>query len=188
MKKAGFGYVLRLTVTLLLIAALAALSLSSVDAITKERIAENASRKIQQAMQLVLPGAEDLTQIDNGNGIVQAVYAPSETSPVQGYAVQVKPSSGFGGDIVMIVGIDAEGKVCGVDIVSHSETPGLGAVADAMTPAGQSFRDSFVGQSGTLTLEQIDAISGATITSKAVTEGVNAALAYVAGMEKEGTQ
>ena len=179
-KQSNVGYILRLTVTLLLITSLAAAGLGAVNAITKDRIAANAALKTQQALEEVLPGAEDMTLVDEGSGIVQAVYAPSEDSAVQGFAVQVAPTSGFGGEIVMIVGIDAEGKVCGISIVSHAETPGLGAVADAATPAGESFRESFYGKSGTLTVGDIDALSGATITSKAVVDGVNAALAYVA--------
>lgn len=185
---ANIGYFLRLTVTLLLITALAALCLSGVNAITYERIAENKVRKTQQAMELVLPGAEAMEQIQGANGIVQAIYAPAKTSAVQGYAVEVKPSSGFGGDILMIVGIDAEGKVSGISIISHAETPGLGAVAAAQTPAGQNFRQSFVGKTGTVAVSDIDAISSATITSKAVAEGVTAALAAVADLGKEAAQ
>lgn len=180
--QSNVGYILRLTVTLLLITALAAAGLGAVNAITEDRIAANAALKTQLALEEVLPGAEDMTMIDEGSGIVQAVYAPSQTSAVQGFAVQVAPTSGFGGEIVMIVGIDADGKVCGISIVSHAETPGLGAVADAATPAGKGFRESFTGKSSTLTVNDIDALSGATVTSQAVVDGVNAALDYISGM------
>ena len=173
-------YILRLSLTLLLITALAAAALAWVNGITKDAIAENRLAKTRQALVEVLPGAENMAVIDNGSGIVKAVYAPSADSPVQGWAVEVAPGSGFGGEIRMMVGIDANGKVTGISIITHAETPGLGAVADAATPAGESFRGSFVGDSGNLTLNDIDALSGATITSKAVLEGVNAALAYVA--------
>jgi uncharacterized protein with FMN-binding domain len=72
------------------------------------------------------------------------------------------------------------GKPTGVQVVSHAETPGLGAIAAANNAKGEAFRDQFAGTSGELVVgEDIDAITGATITSKAVTEGVNAALAYV---------
>jgi electron transport complex protein RnfG len=179
--KAEFGYILRLTLTLLLICALAAAILGGVNAITKDRIAENKEVKTRQALAEVLPGAEGMTLVEEGSGVVQAVYAPSKDSAVQGWAVQVAPN-GFGGAIVMIVGVDAEGSVCGISIVSHAETPGLGAVAAAATPAGEGFRGSFYGKSGSLGLDDIDAMSGATITSKAVLDGVNAALDYVAGL------
>ena len=165
------------------ITALAAGALAAVNNITKDAIAENKLAKTRQAMAIVLPGAENMEKIDNGSGIVKAVYAPSPDSPVQGWAVEVAPGSGFGGEIRMMVGIDREGKVVGISIITHAETPGLGAVAAAKTPAGEEFRDSFQGDSGTLTLEDIDGLSGATITKKAVLEGVNAALAYVANLD-----
>ena len=175
-------YVLRLSLTLLLITALAAAGLAWVNGITKEAIAENQMAKTRQALAEVLPGAENMNVIDEGNGVVQAVYAPSADSPVQGWAVLVAPGSGFGGEIRMMVGVSPEGQVTGISIIKHAETPGLGAVAAAQTPAGEAFRGSFLGASGILAMEDIDALSGATITSKAVLEGVNAALAYVAGL------
>ena len=80
-----------------------------------------------------------------------------------------------------------KGKVLGIAVVSHTETSGLGAVAAANNSAGQAFRDQFVGASGAVAVTkdggQIDAITGATVTSRAVCEGVNAALACVAGLE-----
>lgn len=175
-------YILRLALTLLIITALAAAGLAGVNMITKDKIAENNRLKTQAALEEVLPGATDMDIVDKGSGIIQAVYAPSASSSVQGYAVQVAPTSGFGGEIVIMVGIDAEGKVCGISIVSHAETPGLGAVADAATPAGETFRNSFTGKNGELTVGDIDALSGATITSKAVVDGVNAALKYIANL------
>ena len=77
----------------------------------------------------------------------------------------------------MMVGVDKAGNVLGVSIISHAETPSLGAVAADKTSAGENFRNQFVGQSGSVTVE---AISGATITSKAVAAGVDAALAFAA--------
>ena len=70
----------------------------------------------------------------------------------------------------------------GIDIISHAETPSLGAVAAAKSSAGQKFRDSFIGLSGELSVSDIDAITSATITSQAVTTGVNAALACAANL------
>ena len=92
--------------------------------------------------------------------------------------VEVTPS-GFGGTIDMVVGVDMTGAVTGVSIISMSETSGLGANASK-----DSFRSQFVGKSGTLAVSkdggEIDALTGATITSRAVTSGVNTAL-IVAG-------
>ena len=177
-------YILRLSLTLLIITALAAAALAWVNGITKEAIAENQAAKTNRAMAEVLPGAVNIGKIDDGSGIVLGVYAPGEDSPVQGWAVLVAPGSGFGGEIRMVVGISGKGLVTGIRIIKHSETPGLGAVAAAQTPAGEAFRTGFLGKQGALTIDDIDAISGATITSKAVLEGVNAALEYVANMNK----
>ena len=168
-------YILRLTVTLLLICAAVAAVLAGVNAITKDKIAAIQEQKTQDAIEVVLPGVSDVEQLplSGDAGIVTAVYAAEE-----GYAVQVAPN-GFDGAITMMVGI-SEGQVTGISVISHTETPGLGAVAAANNAKGEAFRGQFVGQSGVLSVgDQIDGMSGATITSKAVVAGVNAALEYV---------
>ncbi len=169
---------IRISLTLLILSALVAGALAGVNAITQDRIQENQLKKTREAIALVLPGAQDMTLVYEGSGQVQEVYAPAEDSPVQGYAVLVTPA-GFGGEIRMMVGIDAQGAVAGISIISHSETPGLGKVAADATDRGQRFRDSFLGLSGTVSVSDIDALSGATITSAAVAEGVTAALNWV---------
>ena len=171
-------YVLRLTVTLLAITGLVAAALAGVNAITKDAIAANQEKKTQDALALVLPDAGNLQkqELTADAGIVSEVYTDG-----QSYAVKVLPS-GFDGTITMMVGI-ADGKVTGISVISHTETPGLGAVAAAQNAKGEAFRSQFVGQEGTLSIgNQIDAMSGATITSNAVVTGVNAALSYVANM------
>lgn len=174
-------YVLRLSTTLLIIAALVAAALAGVNAITAPVIASINEQKTQEAIEAVLPGGGTrMESFVDTTGMVQAVYVSDS-----GYAVQVTPA-GFDGNINMMVGIDREGKVLNISIISHTETAGLGAVAAANNAAGESFRSSYVGQSGQLAVDKdggsIDAITGATITSRAVTEGVNAALACVAAM------
>ena len=171
-------YVLRLTVTLLAITGLVAAALAGVNAITKDAIAANQEKKTQDALAVVLPEAGTLQKVDitGDAGIISEVYTDGEN-----YAVKVLPS-GFAGTITMMVGI-ADGKVTGISVISHTETPGLGAVAAAQNAKGEAFRSQFVGQEGTLSIgNQIDAMSGATITSTAVVTGVNAALSYVANM------
>ena len=172
------AYVLRLTVTLLLITGIVAAALAGVNAITKDAIAANQEKKTQDALAVVLPGVSGLTkqEVAAGAEIVSEVYASGES-----YAVKVTPS-GFDGEVTMMVGIE-NGQVTGISVISHTETPGLGAVAAAKNAKGEAFRGQFVGQSGTLAIgDQIDAMSGATITSNAVVTGVNAALAYVANL------
>ena len=169
-------YILRLALTLLVITSVVAAALAGVNAITAPKIAALTQQKTQAAIEAVLPGGgEKLETFTDETGLVQAVYA-SDT----GYAVQVAPA-GFDGEITMMVGISKEGTVLGIDIISHTETAGLGAVAAANTSAGESFRSQFAGAQGALAVSKdggtIDAITGATITSRAVTDGVNAALA-----------
>ena len=176
MKKENLAqYVLRLTLTLFLIAGVVAAALAGVNAITKDAIAANQEEKTLQALQNVLPGVAGLEKIPltGDAGIVSEVYASGSS-----YAVIVTPG-GFGGELTMMVGI-VDGTVSGISVISHSETPGLGAVAAASSAKGEAFRGQFVGQSGELVVgNQVDAMSGATITSTAVVTGVNAALRYV---------
>lgn len=173
----NLGYILRLSLTLLVITAVVAAALAGVNSITAPKIAALNAEKTQQAVEAVLPGGGKLLEsFHDETGIVKEVYA-SEA----GYAVKVTPG-GFDKEITMMVGI-RDGKVLGISIISHTETAGLGAVAAAENAAGQAFRDQFAGLSGVLSVTkdggQVDAITGATITSRAVVEGVNAALACV---------
>ena len=176
-------YILRLTVPLLLICAFVALALAGVNAITKDKIAAVKAEKTQKAIAAVLPGSvkvEEVTFTD-ATGLVTKVYQDFAT----GYAVEVAPN-GFGGAITMMVGVSVDGKVLGISIISHAETPGLGAVASANTDKGAAFRDQFIGLISGITIgdgnNQIDALSGATISSQAIVDGVNAALACVANL------
>ena len=174
-------YVLRLAGTLLLITAIVAAALAGVNMVTAPIIAELNEAKTQAAIQAVLPGGGQEIAFTDDTGLVTKVYK-SEV----GYAVQVTPA-GFDGTIDMMVGIDNEGKIIGISIISHTETAGLGAVAAAKTSAGENFRGQFVGQSGSVGTAKrgtgtLDAITGATITSEAVCVGVNAALDCVAKM------
>ena len=169
---------LRLVITLFLITAVVAAALAGVNAITKDAIAANQEKKTQNALAVVLPGVSNLEKValTGDAGIVSEVYTNGSS-----YAVKVLPG-GFDGEITMMVGI-TEGKVTGISVISHTETPGLGAVAAAQNAKGDAFRGQFVGQSGELVIgQQVDAMSGATITSTAVVSGVNAALAYVANL------
>lgn len=171
-------YILRLTVTLLLICAVVAAVLAGVNAITKDAIAANQEKKTQDAIAAVLPGVTGLEKqtLTGDTGIVSEVYRSGDS-----FAVKVLPG-GFDGEITLMVGI-RNGEITGISVISHTETPGLGAVAAAQNAKGEAFRSQFVGRSGTLVIgDQVDAMSGATITSKAVVTGVNAALSYVANL------
>ena len=175
-------YVLRLAGTLLLICAVTAGLLAGVNSITAPIIDELNAAKTQEAISAVLPGGFDTEIADyaDASGIVSKVYQGAN-----GYAVEVGPG-GFDNTITMMVGIDNEGKVLGISVVNHTETAGLGAVADADPPKGIAFREQFMGASGSVSVTKdggtMDAITGATITSRAICVGVNAALDCVAGL------
>ena len=173
-------FVLRLALTLLAITAVVAVALAGVNMITAPAIAELNAKNTQAAIEAVLPGGGEEVADFPAVDLVSKVYA-SET----GYAVQVTPG-GFDNTITMMVGIDKAGNVLGIDVISHTETAGLGAVADAGTPAGIAFREQFIGASGSVSVTkdggEIDSITGATITSRAICVGVNAALECVAQM------
>ncbi len=165
---------LRLAVILFAFAAVVAVALGMVNKITSDRIAAFAAEKTAAAMREVLP-AESYTPVEGSAAgkieIVKEIYAAGD----KGWVVMVAPS-GFGGELDMAVGVDKAGAVTGVSIVSMSETSGLGANANR-----ESFRSQYVGRSGSVALRkqggEIDALTGATVTSTAVTRGVNAALA-----------
>ena len=173
-----------LALTLLLITAGVAAALAGVNKITAPIIEKLNAEKTTKAIAAVLPDAETAVityEAAAKEDAVQTVYT-SES----GYAVKVQ-TAGFGGTITMMVGVDYHGKVLGIDIVSHAETAGLGDVAASDSTKGQAFRNQFRGQTGELAVSKdggtIDAITSATITSRAVTAGVNAAIGIVV---KEG--
>ena len=89
-------------------------------------------------------------------------------------------TSGYAGDISMLVGVSSDGRVTGLVIRDMKETPGLGR--KALTDS--QFLAQFLNTDGTAAVgENIDALTGATVTSKAVTQGVNSAVSFVTGAD-----
>ena len=168
----NFKYILRLTLTLLLITAVVAALLGFVNYLTEDRIEALQAEKAREAMQEVLPAQEyeELTVTKAG---INAAYRADGL----GYVVNVSVN-GFGGEINMMVGVDMDGKVTGISIVSHSETASLGANC-----VREDFRSQYVGAEGNLAVSKdggtIEALTGATVSSRAVTNGVNLALEFV---------
>jgi len=108
---------------------------------------------------------------------------------VLGYVLNVTTSEGYNGDIVFSMGIRMDGTLNGISFLSIAETPGLGMKAEEVL--SPQFADKNVPQfeytkSGAVADSQIDAISGATITTNAITNGVNAGLEYFQSVLKEG--
>ena len=167
------AYVLRLPLTLFLITTIVAGLLGLVNYVTADTIAEQIAQKAENAMRQVLE-ADSYEPLDvPEESAVTAAYCAGD----RGYVVRVAPN-GFGGAIDMMVGVDVSGAVTGVAIVSQSETASLGANCTR-----EDFRAQFTGKTGTLSVSkdggEIEALTGATVTSRAVTEGVNTALEFV---------
>ena len=188
------SYILRLSLTLLIITGVMAAALAGVNAITEDKIAAATAEKTQKAIEEVIPysiSAPKEIAFTDESGLVKKVYESEErawcgASTVPVYAVEVVPS-GFDGEITMMVGVDQTGAVTGISIISHTETAGLGAVAAADNAKGEAFRAQFEGLGGGLAVTkdggEVDALTGATITSRAIVEGVNAAVACVEALE-----
>ena len=168
---------------LFIITAVAALCLAFANKVTFDTIQQNAIKTEQEALGEVLPAGErfETTEIPavSVEGVtVEKVNVAMSGDKVVGYVVTVVSNAGYGGDIKVMVGIDKDMAVTGVEILESSETAGLGA--NASKP---NFINQFLGAKNNLTVvkgaagpDQISAISSATITSKAVTSCVNAAL------------
>ena len=162
---------IKLSGMLFVITLVAALLLAGVNKLTEERILIAAEKASEESMQKLVPEAENFRPIN------ETVFEGERKNKVAGYCVKVEPL-GFAGKIEMMVGFSFEGELLGIDILQSTETAGLGAKAD---DAG--FKNQFKGKSTDLTVQksetnnenEIQAITGATITSRAVAEGVRMA-------------
>ena len=182
LKKEDISNIVKIGLILFAITAASAFVLAVVNAVTAPVIAENNAIKQAEAMRAVLPDAAQFSDesvlgdvaIENVNEVYAAKDAEGN---VIGYAVMASPN-GYGGEISMVVGVNTDMSVSGVDIISQSETAGLGAKC-----VDDDFKGQYAGKTIGINVvknggdeNSIDAISSATITSKAVTKGVNSAL------------
>ncbi len=176
-------------IALTIIAALAGLALSGVYSVTKGTIEAQELAKETEAYKAVCPDAASFAVAENAEEAIAAMegqttrvnkayVAKDAAGNTIGYALNVS-SKGFGGDVSMAMGLTADGKITGISFTELNETAGLG-----MKASEPAFRDQFTGKSGTLTLvkggasgeQEIGAITGASVTSNAVINAVNAGL------------
>jgi len=156
-----------------------------VRAVTAGTILSRTEEARQAVMESVAPSdTTHFSQLPYDPAMADDMYAAWQGEALAGYCVEVT-ADGFGGPMKLMVGVSAQGSVTGVAILSHSETPGMGAgVEDA------SFLESFLDLSGTVRIgsgsNAVEAVSGATESSQAVAQGVNQALAAVAAYSAEG--
>ena len=191
------AYIIKLTVTLLVTCVIVAACLGGVNAVTEEKIDEINRAKTEEAMKAVVADPDNTTFSDamtltdemtaaSGSVALDSVYEAQVNGQSAGYAIKVV-ASGSQGKIEMMVGVDGEGAVTGVSIVKNAETAGISSkvMTNMPTASGVGVLSQFEGKTaadGTLTVgANVDAISGATVSTRGVTNGVNAALA-VAGV------
>ncbi|MBE6995597.1 MAG: FMN-binding protein [Ruminococcaceae bacterium] len=190
-------YIIELTVKLFATCLVVAGLLGGVNAITADKIAAINWEKTQKAMKEVVIDKEnstftealDLTDEMTGaaavGGKLTELYGVQVGGETVGYAMKIV-SSGSQGNIEMMVGVDAAGAVTGVSVVKNSETAGIGSkvMENEPTASGIGVLDQFQGKTpadGELVAgKNVEIIGGATVSTKGVTAGVNAALAVAA--------
>ncbi|NLG89495.1 MAG: RnfABCDGE type electron transport complex subunit G [Clostridiaceae bacterium] len=167
-------------------------ALAVVNRVTKDVIEQRINAEQEEFRRQLLDDADNFAKIElePGNEAVKDVYAGYREGEFEGYVINVT-AKGYGGDIAMIVGVDKNGAITGIIIGDNEETPGLGtkafepdfidqfdkvSVNDVLTVVKQSRKSS----------NEIQAVSGATITSKGVTQGVQAALDISKKLMEEG--
>lgn len=167
-----FKEVLIPSVSLFLICLMATFLLGGTDFLTKDKIAEVAEKAAEEARIKVCSQAVSFSETESG-----CYIALDENGNTVGYAVTTKDKS-YGGDIEVMTGFDTDGNITGIEILSIEDTPGLG-----MNAKGEKFRNQFIGKSGEIEVSktpenenEVQAITGATITSNAVKRCVNAAI------------
>ena len=160
--------------------------LAYVNELTKEPIAQANAKTLSDAVKAVVPGFDNdpiaEKRVQTVDGVEYAVYPASKGGEFIGAAVESK-AMGFGGDLKVLVGFDAQGNIIDYSLLSHAETPGLGSKADIWFKKGE--KGDITGKNPgetplTVTKDngQIDAITASTITSRAFLNAVN--LAYAA--------
>lgn len=149
--------------------------LGVVYSITKDPIAAVETQKVNAAIAAVLPEFDSTEYSEEGES---QIYTAKKGEEVAGYAIKVK-TSGFGGSLQMMVGFQPDGTIYNTSVISHSETPGLGA---KISDEGSAPRAGVKGRNAATTNlsvtkdgGDIDAITASTITSRAFLKGVSAA-------------
>lgn len=180
MKKMNARDILIPTVSLFLICLVVTAALAMTNWVTAERIAENEAQKKTESMQTVIPDAASFEALDtDDNEVFIGLDTNGETV---GYAVSTA-ATGYGGQVKVMTGISPDGVIIGVDVFyNDDETPGLGK-----NTSNKNFTDRYKGLSAdqdivvskddaTGSAQTVDAVTSATISSRAVTKAVNEAL------------
>ena len=185
-------FILKVAGTLTVIALVVAALLGLVNNITADKIAEIDAENTRIAMSAVVPeGSEFTDKLEISDDVAAAaaaqggklveLYGVKNAGADAGYVMKIA-ASGSQGTITMMVGVDANKAITGISVVSHAETSGIGTKVMGNEPnaAGVPVLDQFIGMSGSGSLvvgKTVTAISGATVSTKGITMGANAALA-----------
>ena len=188
---------------------IAGLALSGVYGLTKDSIEEQNAAKERAAYAAVCPGAETFESIDAAKAAIEelgedsygsdfgrvsindAAVGKDASGNIVGYVVSVTSHDGFDGDVTLSLGISADGATQGISFTELNETAGMGMRADE-----PEFKDQFNGRSvsrftlnkagGSTAEDEINSVSGASITSGAVVNAVNAGLDFYENVMKGG--
>ncbi len=183
MKKMSAKDILVPTISLFIISLVATVLLALVNGFTAPKIAALAVESAAQSRKVVLPIASDFKEVKTSKySYYEGIDASGKTV---GYVFTTDckdTSKGYGGTVTVMTGIDKNGKVTGIELLTLNETPGLG-----MNAKKDWFKKQFIGKSGVIGVSKsgatdtdIQALTSATITSKAVTSAVNTALEHFA--------
>lgn len=185
-------FILKVAGTLTIISLITAALLGLVDNVTRDKIDEINAEKTRVAMSAVVPEGSEFTDAleitedvaaaaSAQGGKVVELYGVTNGGAEAGYVMKIT-ASGSQGTITMMVGVDADKAITGISVVSHSETSGIGTkvVGNDLNAAGVPVLDQYIGLTGSGSLvvgKNITAISGATVSTKGINMGANAALA-----------
>jgi len=181
---------LRLAFALTLIAAIAGLILSLVEATTREPIAEQRRLETLKALSAVLPPLDNAPDADTvalaagtdrkGRPQERLFYRGRQGDTLTGVAFKVVAPDGYSGNIEIMTGVTPDGTVSGIEILSHAETPGLGA--KIVEPGFKAqFQDKSLDNADWRVKKDggsFDQITGATISPRAIVKAVKAGLEF----------
>lgn len=188
--------ILRMILVLAAFCATAAGILAQVYDVTKGPIAEAKAEEVRRAIRAVLPDYDNKADEDfvekiigkdkKGNDVVRRIYMGKREGQTVGRAFVVVAPDGYSGNIEIIMGVDPRGTITGIEIISHAETPGLGSkITDEEDWSGKgSGPGGLVGKSLANNLKvkkdhgEIDQITGATISPRAVVSAVKKGLEF----------
>lgn len=200
--KSGLTTMLKEAAIMFAITLIAGLALGFVYQLTKEPIRIQQEKKVQEACQTVFADASEFTAVEiqahtelledfatRGVSVGQVFVAKDDSGAKLGYVLEVVSSEGYGGNIGLYMGIRADGTLNGISILEIAETPGLGMEAGSvLVPQfeGKQVKEFTYTKVGSQSDSEIDAISGATVTTEAVLDAVNAGLDFFGSELWEG--